>query len=407
VRALVLCFLLWADPGYDQVLRDGLSALRGDRIPEARTNLERAVKLNPNGGEAWAALAQVYYKLNFALSARNASAKAEALGAKDPATMRALIDYYTIAGDKSRAADYAERYAIAIGPRDADAILRAIELRIDAKQAKLAIALAQKTLAKGDRAPLRALLARAYEADGDTPHAINEYNRAILLDSYDESNYFELSQLLLEKENFTTAAQVLEAGRKIFDKSPEIELALGTAYYGLKKYDEAGFAFLKAATLAPQSPQAYMLLGRILDQNTRWLPEITTAFATFAQAQPRQYLPQFLYGKALLAGGQDLAGAEACLRKSIALEDRFWESHYQLGIVLEKQKKLIEAAAELHKCTSITPNDSRPHQELARVFDLLGKPADAKAERDTAQKLAAESRPAAPKPPVAKKRPHQ
>src|SRR5262249_34043192 len=153
--------------------------------------------------------------------------------------------------------------------------------------------------------------------------------------------------LLIDQENFTTARQVLEAARKIFDKSPEIELALGTANYGLKKYDEAGFSFLKTVTLAPQAPQAYTFLGRGLDQSTRWLPEITAAFASFAEAQPRQYVPQFLYGKALLLGGKDLAEAEQRLRKSIALEGGFWESHYQLGILLQTRKQFPQAEAEL------------------------------------------------------------
>ncbi len=390
---LILWLLFWAGPGYDQLLRDGLVAMKAGRMEDARLNLERAVKANPNGGEAWAALAQTYSRLNFAISARNAAAKAEALAAKNPAVLHGLADYYTAAGDKIRAADYEERYALAAGAHDPNAIAQAITLRIQAKQTKPAIALATKALAAGDDARLRGLLAMAYEADGQKARAITEYNRAILLDPYEQSYYFQLSQLLIDQENFATARQVLEAARRIFDKSPEIELALGTACYGLKKYDDAAFAFLKTVTLAPQAPQAYSFLGRVIDQSNRWLPEITAAFQTFADAQPRQYLPQFLYGKALFLGGQDLAESEARLRKSIALEDGFWESHYQLGLLLEKRQMLPQAQEELKKSAALAPKDPLPHIELAKVDDLLGKPAEAKLERAAAERAAAGDKP--------------
>jgi tetratricopeptide (TPR) repeat protein len=341
------------------------------------------------------------------MSAKNAATKAETLGGKDPAVLRGLADYYSAAGDAARAADYEERYAIAAGNSDLGAMARAISFRIQSKQPKLAIALAQKALAGSDRADLRGLLAKAYEADGQNARAINEYNRAILLDPYDESSYFALAQLLLDEQNFATARQVLESARKTFDKSPEIELALGAACFGLKQYDEAGFAFLKTVALAPQTPQAYTFLGQLLDVNTKWLPEITTAFASFAQSQPRQYLPQFLYGKALLAGGKDLGEAAARLQKSIALEDRFWESHYQLGVLLEKEKKLPQAAEELKRSAKLAPESPLPHQRLAQVFEAAGKPAEAKLERATAERLALAAARPVPKArpaPAAKKR---
>ena len=392
--ALILWLLFWTDPGYDTLLQDGLVALHTNRTQEARSTLERAVKMKPDAGEAWAALAQVYARLNFTVSARNAAAKAETVGGKDPAVLRGLADYYAVAGDAAHAADYEQRYAVAA--RDPGALARAVRLRLEAKQPKVAIALAVKGLAAGDSAQLRGLLASAYEADKQPVRAINEYNRAILLDPYEEAYYFQLSQLLIDQENFATARQVLEAARKIFDKSPEIELALGTAYYGLKNYDQAGFAFLKTVTLAPQTPQAYTFLGRVLDQNTKWLPEITSAFASFAEAQPRQYLPQFLYGKALLLGGRDMAAAELRLRKSIALQDGFWESHYQLGILLQKKQQFPQAEAEFKKSVALGPRNPLPHQQLARLFELMGKPAEARMERAAAEKAAAGEKPRAP-----------
>ena len=148
----MVCLLLLADSGYDQLLREGQVALSAGRLYAARPPLERAVKVNPSGGAAWAALAQVYARLNFAMSGRTAAAKAESLAGKDPAVLRGLADYYVAAGDRARAAEYEERFAAAVAASDPAATLRAISLRIESKQPKLAIALAQKVLAAGDRA---------------------------------------------------------------------------------------------------------------------------------------------------------------------------------------------------------------------------------------------------------------
>jgi tetratricopeptide (TPR) repeat protein len=396
VRISILCLLLAAGPdavtgaapAYDDLLRGGRAALQANRFEEARKQLEEAVKVKPEGGEAWAALAQAYFKLNFAVSAKTAAGKAEAASRANAGVLPVLADYYFQAGEPVRAADCAERYAATLkGPAGAEALGQAAQYRLAAKQPKPAIALAQKALAMGDQAPLRALLARSYEADRQVGRAINEYNRAILLDPYEETYYFQLSQLLLDGQNYATAVQVLEAGRKIFDKSPELELALGAAYHGLKKYDDAGFCLLKTVTLAPQVPQAYTLLGGVLDHTVRWLPEITSVFASFAEAQPKQYLPQFLYGKALLLGG-DSAGAETRLRRSIALEGGFWESHFQLGALLMKEHKLPEAVEALKKSAGLAPANPLPHEQLARAYDLMGKPLEAKGERELAAKAA-------------------
>src|SRR5262249_9191332 len=129
-------------------------------------------------------------------------------------------------------------------------------------------------------------------------------------------------------------------------------------------------------------------------------------FASFAAAQPRQYLPQFLYGKALLAGGKDMADAEAHLRKSITLEDRFWEAHYQLGILLDKQKKLPQAEEELTRSARRARENPLPHEHLAQVLAALGKPAEARLEQAAAEKIASGGvKPAAKAAPAAKKRP--
>jgi hypothetical protein len=53
---------------------------------------------------------------------------------------------------------------------------------------------------------------------------------------------------------------------------------------------------------------------------------------------PRSYLGYFLHAKALCARAEQPEQAEVLLRKSIALNGRYWESHYELGQLLAKKR---------------------------------------------------------------------
>jgi cytochrome c-type biogenesis protein CcmH/NrfG len=111
------------------------------------------------------------------------------------------------------------------------------------------------------------------------------------------------------------------------------------------------------------------------------LPAITAAFEKFAKVEPTNPMSQFLYAKALSMGTSDPAQVEALLRKSIELDSKVWESHFELGLALERRQAFADAAVELERAAQLKPDDPAPHYRLARVYDRLGRAADAAAER--------------------------
>jgi uncharacterized protein HemY len=88
---------------------------------------------------------------------------------------------------------------------------------------------------------------------------------------------------------------------------------------------------------------------------------------------------------------------EALLRKSIALDGKNWESHLELGGVLDKRRAYDEAAKEFQRSIELNPKSSTPHYRLARVYDRLGKKQEAEAERERHAALVAEEEKAAGK----------
>jgi tetratricopeptide (TPR) repeat protein len=228
-------------------------------------------------------------------------------------------------------------------------------------------------------------LALYYSEAADLAHAAEMLQRAIRRNAFDEGSYFDLAQLYLKQQNFAAALETLDAGRRNFDKSAQLALAAGVAYYGLRRFPEAIDAFLRTIQLDPTIEQPYVFLGRMMDQAEDRLAKITGVFGEFARRAPDNYLSSFLYGKALSFQGS--AQAETQLRKSVQQNGRFGESHFELGVLLERRGEFAEAAQEIRRSIELNPGDPAPHYRLARLYDRLGKTAEAQAERELHAKL--------------------
>ncbi len=354
IAAALLLFLAHA-ASFEELLRSGLTALAKNDLAAAQTRLEAASKLQPGNAQVWLGLAQTYRKMGRPALAGSAAGRAESLGRDNDVVLRGLLLYYAESGS-------------------ADQVAR----------------LGKQALEKEDRAEIRELLARTLAAAGQADQAVEHWQAALRLRPYEEAYYFELAQLLLQQQRFQPALEVLNTGAARFDKSAQLELARGVALYGLRRFSEAIDSFLRTVRLAHEVPQPYLFLGRMLDQAESKLPDITRAFAALREADPRNFLGGLLYARALLARPGDLAQPEALLRESIRLKDDYWESHFELGLLLERRRQFAAAAAELERAVALNPGDATAHYRLARVYDRLGRTAEAEAQRALHAKLAAQ-----------------
>jgi uncharacterized protein HemY len=116
----------------------------------------------------------------------------------------------------------------------------------------------------------------------------------------------------------------------------------------------------------------------------------------FYKEHSKNHFGPFLYGQVLLAklgARRDptaLSNIESLLRESIERNEEFWESHYELGVLLEKKREFRAAEEHLERAVDLNPHSSKPHYRLARVYQRLGKSKEAKREREL-HKRAAES----------------
>jgi Flp pilus assembly protein TadD len=125
----------------------------------------------------------------------------------------------------------------------------------------------------------------------------------------------------------------------------------------------------------------------MLDEAEDKLPQVKAAYAALMKARPDSYMAPFLYAKAISAAGGEPQQAETLLRKSIALNGKFWESHYELGLLMERRRDFEGAAGEYCRSIELNADNPTPHYHLARAYQRLGKKTEAAAEHAAHERL--------------------
>ncbi|MCY4536343.1 MAG: tetratricopeptide repeat protein [Bryobacterales bacterium] len=384
-------------PTAEALVRRGLMALQTRDLPTAQEFLERAVEKDPNEPRGWIGLAQTYSMLNLHAQASRHAAEAARLGGEDPVIQHALAMFHTNYGDWAEAAAWEEKFARQ-SERNRDAYLRTVSLYLQADMPKRAAEVGRDALQHGESAPLHNALGKAYTMAADLERGLRHLRLAVQQGPYEESLHYDLGYFHLRQQDFDAATAAFQAGRKFFDKSAALEIGLGIAAYGQRSFKDSVDHFLRAAELAPGLEQPHAFLGRLLQHASDRMDEVVGRMKVFHSEHSKNHFGPFLYGQALLAklgASRDqaaLAEIESLLRESLERSDEYWESHFELGVLLEKQRDFAEAEKHLERAVELNPDSSKPHYRLARVYQRLGKAREAKRERELHKRIAERER---------------
>jgi len=371
----------------DAQIQQALEALQAGRAPEARVLLERSVGASPVQSEAWALLARTYLQLKEPAKAAAAAQRAESAGLAKltPDTWHTLALYHAQTGNRKRAAELEGLYAVS--PKaDPSAAARATLLCYEVGDIDNAIRFGE-IAAEPERQPRPEVilaLAKALEAKKRTVPALTRYKQLADLRPYDEETLSITSQAMLRMARFTEAVPFLESAVRKFDRSPQMQLSLGVAYYGQRRFLDAGRAFLKTIDLDPSIEQPYAFLARIVDQLEPLWPEISVRFTEWQARESKSHLPPFVLARFQSATG---TANETLLRESIRRNAKFWESHFELGSLLESRRDFAAAAAEFEQCVQLSPAQAEVYYRLSRIYTRLNQPAKAAQARAQHQKL--------------------
>ena len=358
--SLVLCFLLAfaAAPQFQTLIQEGAAALQAKDLARAQRNFEQATVLEPKSAPAWFLLAQTYAAANNKPAAIVAAGKATDNAGSDAGILYNLALFYLQAGE-----------------------------------ANLSIDVAERALSVENSADVRTLLGSAYRAKGDLPAAVTHYQEARRLSPYSDEALFNLAQTYLQHQDYSNAIAVLEQGRKTFANVPQLELALGVAYYGQRRFTDAVDCFLGIMQRAPEIPQPYYFVGRMMEHASDRLPEVQERAVYFEKRHPESPLGYVLHARTLvqelppLAYPAEAVEAHDLLQKALSINEKQADAHYLLGTLLERKKDYEGAATHLERSIALNETDAAPHFRLALVYNRLGRKEEAARERALHEKL--------------------
>ena len=215
-----------------------------------------------------------------------------------------------------------------------------------------------------------------------------------------------LGSILLRKNDFEEAEEVLRTVTQIAPGYPNVHEDLGTVMLNLGKPEEALISLQKAIEANPKSASAFSKLGGALKSLGRDeagdaalkhasdmspiqanLEKATQLFAEgkFREAEaiakellaanPRDVNAGLLLGRVALHA-RAFNEAEKLLRKVVEMAPRFMIAWHDLGTALKEQGKEEEAIKALEQALEMEPNNASSHYYYAAALAMAGRTED-------------------------------
>lgn len=163
------------------------------------------------------------------------------------------------------------------------------------------------------------------------------------------------------------------------------EYVLGLCYADVARYDDARRAFATQYGFAPDSPEAYLLAGRLfLRREMRDQAAVQAGKAL--ELNPSLPLAHELLGEAALAAG-DLPGAIHELEAERKINPLEGETYDRLGDAYLRSGQYNEAQQALNRAVLLEPNSTGPYILLGETFLKLKQPIQALHYLDRAEKM--------------------
>ncbi len=319
-------------------------------------------------------------------------ARLRAALAREPecvAAARALGSYLLRAGRFREAVPVLGRVAeLSHGQaEDEFALARACQGVGDPKQAQTHLQLA---MTHKDEARYHALAGELAEARGDALLSVRELQRAAAMEPSEPNEFAWGSELLLHRAIWQ-AAEVFARGATEYPASARMRTAWGAALFAGARYEEASQQLCQAAAQAPADAEPYLFLGKMALVASSPLPCVRETLGRFAALRPESAEAQYLYGMALIRGGdaKEVARGRELLEKAVVLDPRDAAAYLELGILASGRKDDAEAIRMFEKATAADTQLAEAHYRLGVAYDRRGEAARAQQEFAVHDKLTA------------------
>jgi tetratricopeptide (TPR) repeat protein len=227
------------------------------RVDEASKDIERALSLNPNYGDALALQSIIAVVQN---DKERALAVAKKAVTADPKSVSALIalSYAQQANFDLEGARSSLQQAVRVNPNDALAWARLAELHMSFAELDEALAAAQKAVSLNPNlSRTHMVLGFAHLLRVNTEEAKAAFEQAIVLDQADSLSRLGLGLAKIRESNFEDGRRDLEIAESLDPNNSIVRSYVGKAYYEEKRSELAEREYTTAKELDPKDPTPY------------------------------------------------------------------------------------------------------------------------------------------------------
>ena len=206
--------------------------------------------------------------------------------------------------------------------------------------------------------------------------AIQAFTKAVAQDPDDRESMEMHGVSLFRSGHPADAIPFLEKAHAAVERANiDPQYVLGLCYADVARYDDARHAFATQYGFAPDSPEAYLLAGRLFLR--REMREQAAVQANKALAlNPSLPLAHELLGESALATG-DLPGAIRELQAERKINPLEGETYDRLGDAYLRSGQYPEAQQALNRAVLLEPNSTGPYILLGQTFLKLKQPIQA------------------------------
>ena len=232
-------------------------------------------------------------------------------------------------------------------------------------------------------------LGRTHKRRKEWDQALEAFNKALDRNPYLGLAYYEIGDLLFQKQQFAEALEMLHRSLQIYPHNAMVHYRMGTTYHNQAtelesrlraqgtdeetigditgaKLKDAVASYERSAELDPSKPNPWYNLGRIYTEQKKWA-DAARVYAGLAKADPSNTRAHRMRVDALMKLGK-LEEAAAALDALAKADPRDADVRALQGRVLRDLGRLDDAAASFDQAVNLDPKEPRYALDLALVL---------------------------------------
>jgi|GEM_PF-6910996 len=348
---------------------------------------QQAIEMAPENPGGYLVLGQLYQKLRRFEEAEQVYQKALELDPRSAPAQTQLGALYAEQGQYGKA-ETALQKAISIDRQHLEAHLRLAELYRQWNKPEKGIQTARQLIQIApEYLPAQLLLGRLYMENSRYEEAEQQLLQALSLEPSGSAVLRYLGRLYQEQEKPEQALGYYEQAIEADEEDPLTYLWMGSLYeYSKKQPEVAENLYRRAIDVAPQRPEGYVYLGRLLREQGQ-LDDAARQFQRALEIEPGYLAAQNGLGLVYRRQGQ-YQRAEAQFKQIIQEAPNDPTAFYNLGLLYhENLQRYSDAEQQYRQALNIAPLNPAYHSALSQLYREMGREEAANAQLQQAIEL--------------------